>query len=242
MNLKNKMHHQFTALFRSTEGFSLIEISIVLIIVGLLLGGLLTPLQVQKEVRDIKTTLQILDDTQLAIFGYAYINSFLPCPDTDGDGQENFAAGNCTALEGDIPWGTIGSAHGDSFRGNRLGYRIDASFNNHTPITCAGGAVIEVCNAPGCAAGTTLTNSAAFLTWSYGKNGYGSTSAQGNLNAVPAGVTLSASEAENNDNDAVFVQGIHINSPSGTVTGFDDLVVFVADSVLCAKMVAAGVL
>ncbi len=185
-------HHPFT----EASGFSLIEISIVLVIIGLLLGGILTPLATQQEVRDIKATQQILADTQLAIYGYAYGTGFLPCPDTNADGLEDFAAGNCAALQGDAPWSTLGSRDGDKFRGNRLGYRIDATLNNRAAISCTPTASIQVCNAAGYAAGTTLTNSAAMVVWSFGKNGYGATNAQGNLNTIPPGVTLSAGELE----------------------------------------------
>ena len=224
------------------SGFSLIEISIVLIIIGLLLGGLLTPLQTQQEVRDIKATQQILDDTLLSLFGYAYGNGFLPCPDTDADGLENVVGINCTALEGDIPWATLGSKSGDGFRGNRLGYRIHASVNNHTPLTCTPVAApaIQVCNTAGCAAGTSLTTRALLVIWSSGKNGYTATNAQGLVNTVPGGVTLSAAELENSDNDAVFIQGIHIAAPPTATTGFDDLLEFATDGFLCAKMVDAG--
>ena len=53
---------------------------------------------------------------------------------------------------------------------------------------------------------------------------------------------LSAEEAENSDNDTVFIQSIHIADPANANTGFDDLLEFVSDSFPCAKMVDAGVL
>ncbi len=222
-------------------GFSLIEIAIVLIIVGLLLGGILAPLSTQQEIGDIKDTQQVLDDTELAVLGYAYGNGFLPCPDTDGDGIENFAGGNCAAAQGDVPWSTLGSPAGDGFRGNRLGYAIDASVNDHTPISCAliAGNLLRVCNAAGCAAGSVLTNRAALVLWSYGKNGYAATNAQGGVNFVPG--TLSAEETENSDNDTDFIKAIR-RAESPADSGFDDQLEFVTDGFLCAKMVEAGLL
>ncbi|HAC35395.1 MAG TPA: prepilin-type cleavage/methylation domain-containing protein [Gammaproteobacteria bacterium] len=223
----------------SARGFSLIEIAIVLVIVGLLLGGLLGPLQSQQEMQDTTETQEVLDETLLTLYGYAYANGFLPCPDTDGDGLEDFAGGNCSNVNGDIPWATLGSPDGDGFRGNRLGYRIDANLNNHAPISCSVGASIQICTDNTCA--TTLSTRAALVIWSFGKNGYLATNAQGGINTVPGAVTLSNDELENSNGDAIFVR--RQRTAGNTVAGeFDDMVEFVSESLLCAKLVEAGAL
>ena len=68
------------------RGFSLLEMAIVLLVIGLLLGGALIPLSVQMEKRDRDSTRQQLLDMREALIGYALVNGRLPCPDTDGDG------------------------------------------------------------------------------------------------------------------------------------------------------------
>lgn len=226
------------------HGFSLIEMSIVLIIIGLLLGGLLTPLGTQQEMRNIKETQQILDETLLAIYGYAYSNGGqLPCPDINGDGLED-SAGNCTRREGDIPWATLGNVGGDSFRGNRLGYRIDATLTNHATIFCdtTNPATMAICTDTTCA--TRLTSVAALALWSHGKNGFGATNAQGGTNTAPISADENTNIHTNNDtlpaNDR-FVKRTRTDE-SSAAGEFDDMVEYVTDVLLCAKMVEAGVI
>ena len=52
-------------------GFTLVEMAIVLMIVGLLLGGLLVPLSAQMEQRNVTETRKQLDEIQQALIGYA---------------------------------------------------------------------------------------------------------------------------------------------------------------------------
>ena len=241
-------------------GFSLIEMSIVLVIIGLLLGGLLLPLSTQQEIKNIKQTQQIIDDTLVAIYGYVYINEYVPCPDTDGDGLEDFGAAAvcaalpdspancCAAQQGDIPWQTLGSTNGDSFRGNQLAYRVDQQYQQRSALTLAttvcnpavpvAAASMRVCtdgsSAVSCIA-SSITTSAGIAVWSYGKNGWGATNAQGSANAAPT----SAFELENTDDDDNLVRAVRTED-SSSVGEFDDIVSFISHETFCAKMVDAG--
>lgn len=242
------------------SGFSLIEMSIVLVIIGLLLGGLLLPLSTQQEINNIKKTEQIIDDTLDAIYGYIYINKYLPCPDTNGDGLENVVSDAtcialpdsppdcCAAQQGDIPWQTLGSPKGDSFRGNILAYRIDEQYQKrfststaHTvcKITSSSPAPqMRVCtdgsDTASCSA-SSITTSAGIAVWSFGKNGWGATNDQGGVNQAPT----SAFETENTDDDNDLVRAIRTND-TASVGEFDDILSFISHETLCAKMVDAG--
>ncbi|MDP2785976.1 MAG: prepilin-type N-terminal cleavage/methylation domain-containing protein, partial [Sulfurimicrobium sp.] len=66
-------------------GFTLVEMAIVLIIIGLLLGGLLMPLSAQMEQRRISETQKTLDEINQALIGFAVANKRLPCPSTQTD-------------------------------------------------------------------------------------------------------------------------------------------------------------
>ena len=96
----------------SAKGFTLIEITIVLFIVGLMIAGLLGPLETQLEARDRAATERTMDEVMEALYGFAITNGRLPCPDTDGDGNEN--VGTCAA-SGFIPWVDLGSPQGDAW-------------------------------------------------------------------------------------------------------------------------------
>lgn len=62
------------------RGFTLVEMAVVLVIVGLMLGGLLVPLATQMEVRSYNETNKKLDEIKEVLIGYAMINGRLPCP------------------------------------------------------------------------------------------------------------------------------------------------------------------
>lgn len=71
------------------KGFTLLEMAIVLVIVGLLLSTLLLPLSKQREMSDYYETKKSLDEIKEALIGYAVINGRLPCPATHKDPSQN---------------------------------------------------------------------------------------------------------------------------------------------------------
>jgi len=90
------------------RGFSLVELSIVILIMGLLLGGLMMPLSAQREnarLRDGKEQLQTIRD---AIEGFVLINGYLPCPATPAsNGYSSTATGGCGEQHGFVPATTL---------------------------------------------------------------------------------------------------------------------------------------
>ncbi len=72
-----------------SNGFTLIEMAVVLLIIGLLLGGVLAPLSTQIDNDRRKETSNTLKQISDALLGYAVANVRLPCPDTNGDGLED---------------------------------------------------------------------------------------------------------------------------------------------------------
>lgn len=82
-------------------GFTLVEMAIVLLIVGLLLGGLLPTISGQVENRRITETNAQLQQIKEALIGYAIINGRLPCPAIAGsNGVEDPSSGSgvCTSF------------------------------------------------------------------------------------------------------------------------------------------------
>lgn len=90
---------QRQAQFRA-NGFSLMELAVVLAIVTLLLGGMLTPLAAQRDVAAASQTQKQLAEIRDALLGFAIANERLPCPASAGsNGRESFCAsanGACT--------------------------------------------------------------------------------------------------------------------------------------------------
>jgi len=237
-------------------GFSLLEIAIVLVIVGVLLGGMLIPLTAQMDQRNVSDTQKTLSDIKQALIGYAIVNGRLPCPaSSTSNGTESFAFGgvasngNCSNFyNGFVPAATLGltpvnsQGYAIDAWGNRIHYAVTSA--NSYAFTKTGGIIngglsalapnLLVCStatgisASSCASGAALTSSPGVpvVIYSTGKNG--------------GGGGTSPDEAANPnpnsaDNDRVFV------SHSTTAT-FDDLVDWISPNILYNRMVQAGMM
>jgi prepilin-type N-terminal cleavage/methylation domain-containing protein len=236
-------------------GFTLIEMAMVLMIVGLLLGGLLPTISSQVEQRNVTETRKQLDEIQQALIGFAVINGRLPCPATSAtNGVESPVTGTGICdhpYDGYLPAATLGlsgtSSSGlvlDSW-GNPIRYAV-TSWNSNTFTIPNGMRTVGISGLTPtsllvCSSATNITNSSCgsgyFITssgngvpaviFSTGKNG-----AQGS-----AGIGID--EAANLAGYPRFVS--HLPAPSGATNGaFDDIVIWISPNVLINRMVTAG--
>jgi type II secretory pathway pseudopilin PulG len=188
------------------------------VVLALLLGSLLYPLSTQVQQRNVGATQKSLDEAREALMGYAMANGRLPCPDTDGDGNENArtladpASDGCAGgvYVGTLPWATLGVAQVDAW-GNRFRYRVTNEFTRRNgdpsadPAACpANGSDPNPCTLQISDAGTlqvngrnaqtkatlALAGSVPAVVISLGKNGYGAVHQDGSSQpAVPASNT-----------------------------------------------------
>lgn len=208
----------------SIKGFTLVEMAIVLVIIGLLVSAFLVPLSAQRDLKDYSDTRASLALIQEAIYGYALSHSavdgrpHLPCPDSnDADNAENRTAGVCDLNEGNLPAENLGLRNTDSWN-NNYRYRITAAFaDSSTGFTLASNGVITIRSA---VAGTAVASNIPVVIISLGKNGA----------IIPA---VGSAEDENRNNNTNFVTQDF--SPN-----FDDVVVWISPNVLISRMVAAG--
>ncbi|MEQ1603151.1 MAG: prepilin-type N-terminal cleavage/methylation domain-containing protein [Methylophilaceae bacterium] len=209
---------------QNLKGFTLIEMAIVLVIVGLILGGLLLPLSVQVDQKKYNETHQALGEIREAIMGFSLSHSaldgkpYLPCPDTDANGMENRTGAICTSPEGDLPWADLGMPRLDGWD-RTYRYRVTPAYSsNAVGFTLTSLGVIDVLDA---VAGNVIASNLPLVVFSRGKNG----------------VSGSVDEAENSDNDTVFV-----SHPPSEVAGseFDDALVWVPSVLLFNRMVTAS--
>ncbi|MBI3776801.1 MAG: prepilin-type N-terminal cleavage/methylation domain-containing protein [Gammaproteobacteria bacterium] len=199
-----------------TKGFTLIEIAIVLVIVGLLLGGLLMPLATQVEVQRRIETEKTLEQIKEALIGFAMVNGRLPCPanpsaptGTPTAGVERITAAPpapaCGAAGeyGVVPWVTLGVSELDAW-GRRFTYRVTPSF----PDAIVAGTIAPTLP-PGCA----IPTNSSFALCSIGDMLITNGPALGNATvaqAIPAAIVSHGK----NGNGAYLPTGIQMPCPA----------------------------
>jgi prepilin-type N-terminal cleavage/methylation domain-containing protein len=239
---------------RLRRGFTLTELAMVLLIMGLLLGSTLFSLSAHVESRNRADTQRRLENARELIISFALVNGRLPCPGTtSGEEAGGGTAGCAAAYGGFLPARSLGFQPTDSAGfgldawGNRIRYAVSATQWGAAPArftrqhsTGAAWSISQkpadlvVCNAAPAAAtltcdpGTSLTNqnTVVALVFSTGKNG-----------SLGGG----ANEARNLDGDPLFVSRVP-DPPSAAGGEFDDLLVWIPVGLLYGRMVAAGVL
>ena len=202
-----------------TAGFTLVEMAVVLVIVGLLLGGLLVPLSTQMENDRRKETAATLDAIREALIGYAVINQRLPCPDISSprDGREEVGCPPNGALPnfGGLPYADLGVSRADAW-GNAWNYAVTHGFTTTFDLTTSGNIQVGTLS-NNCTAALLARNVPALV--------------RSNANRTHAG-TL---EAENAPTNACFIDAGYTQGANG----FDDLLTWIAPGVLFNRMVAA---
>ena len=112
-------------------GFTLVEMAIVLVILGFVLGALLLPLQAQRQQLAQAQTENTLENAKRALMGFAQSRGRLPCPATAVSSGMELPLGGTTATNplcnqqsGFLPAATLGIQPTDA-----QGFALDA-WNN----------------------------------------------------------------------------------------------------------------
>lgn len=97
---------------QQSTGFTLVEIAIVMVIVSLVFAGGLAGFRGFRDGATYSQTDNYLKESQIALLGFALSQGYLPCPDTDDDGEQNTelltSGKTCTASSGALPWQDLG--------------------------------------------------------------------------------------------------------------------------------------
>lgn len=186
----------------SNTGFTLAEISVVLLVTALAIGGLLFPISTQLELARARDTQSSLESIREALLKFARDKKRLPCPADQrtpaGDssaGRELYTdpsndpsvVGVCSRDIGTVPWLTLGTPETDAW-GRRFTYQVDLSYANEQaepdcpvstqlppPSFCVIGPSARLQTRTRTQAGPTLPPSQTGLVAivvSHGKNGY----------------------------------------------------------------------
>ena len=247
-------------------GFTLVEMAVVVVIIGLLMAMGLAMTNSMMENTKRSTTKDREDYVRDALIAYFTANHRLPCPDngsnvgnTGRDGVEDRLAGGatpvtssgCTAATGlgTVPYLTLGIAREKALDayGNFITYRLDTARNWH--LTATFPPTPAACNPPGIIAPpvvglsvystTTVlqTNSAAVVLISHGPNGRGAWN-QGTTNASRNTLPTLAAEQGNTVAAPAGPTGYRAYVYSDAAAApFDDVVQFLGLGDLQAVMV-----
>lgn len=122
---------------RRHSGFSLIELAVVLVIIGLLVGGGIAAVEVTRTQALRSEQEQQLERVRTALHGFAMSAGRLPCPDgPDDGGHEDFDTGDGECRDslvsediarGRLPWEDLRLARRDAW-GNPLLYAVTAEY------------------------------------------------------------------------------------------------------------------
>lgn len=224
------------------RGFTLIEMAIVLVVVGLILsGGILAVGPILDNTKTSETQSR-LDTIEKALLLYTIQNGCLPCP-ADGTVTTSLGVaaptgcGACTvaAANGVVPWTTLGLSQNDATDGwsNRISYRVSATLAASTTAMVRNGTTypagtLRVEDAdPNTTAGANslLSSAAAYVLISHGKDGYGARTTSGTaFAAAPVGNTVQIDNATKAcDSPNPCHQGDRIDL-QGDNSIFDDIV------------------
>ncbi len=229
---------------KQQAGFSLVELALVLMIVGLLAAGALSVLSSQREQVKYTESEQALAQTKQALLSFLVVNGFLPCPDTTGDGLENRTNQACEAVSGDVPYRDIGLRLADVRDGFGVGlhYVVNAEATSLSAlqdstrsasffcgISCAGGNLpVFILNTPPTASESGVGNYDVCASGGASCDGSAPMQLEAvplllvafNQRGLPACMDRPAQEQENCDGNRFFWQGGY--APLAGQDGFFD--------------------
>jgi prepilin-type N-terminal cleavage/methylation domain-containing protein len=112
------------------DGFTLMEIAIVILIVGLLAGGGVSLMGTLSRHKTRNETSSYLQKAKAALISYSEIHGRLPAADTNADGNEDIGS-----YSGDLPYLTLKLSPSDSNR-RVLKYALNSNLNTDRIASC----------------------------------------------------------------------------------------------------------
>lgn len=235
------------------RGFTLTEMAVVMVIVAILIGGLLLPLETQRDIGAHQETERTLAEIRQALIGFAVINGRLPRPAVSAiDGTER---GNCDDNPGDatypdchgyIPWAVLGveKTKTDSW-GKLIRYSVTPDFANQAvTLTAPPDRRVQTRDSSGNPVYLVGQNTcglaapcAPAIIFSHGKNRWGTTAAG---MALPDDSATNSDEDTNNNDPINYFSRLPTSSTAATGGEFDDIVVWLPHSILIHNLISAG--
>ena len=229
-------------------GFSLVELAVVLLIVGLLLSGLVPTISGQIEQQRINETRKELNEIHQALIGFVVAKGYLPCPAISAvNGLENRNnAGICVVRHGFIAWQTLGVSKLDAW-GRIIRYSASGNYTRSNPplfnLNSTRDITMHTRNMAGVLINLSNSNDLPAIILSHGSNGLGG--------ILEDGTPVGGASATNVDEQAnitgnmasaiagrAYMSRDQSRNTASAAGEFDDIVVGVSPNVLMNRMVA----
>lgn len=221
---------------KSEKGFTLIEVTIVTVIIGILLALLSSALLTFLQTNKIRTTEVRLAAIEESLADYLNVNRAYPCvadrtlsPESTDFGRkvsDDCDGGAGVVVDGDVIIGAVPNRElnlPDEFAedswGNKLTYAVTRSLTDPFTFTPDGGA-ISIVDSTGTNSLISPEDSAHYVISSHGASGIGSFPLFGSP-TPPILCNQAGRDEENCDNDSTFMSSI-TNSDAEGAEFFDD--------------------
>ena len=206
------------------RGFTLVELAMSLLVIGLLMGTLILPVTGQFNARAIDETVKTMENIKEALIGYAMTNNKLPCPAAvvSNPAVNDLGTSQSTLCgqEGFLPWAELGIGKVTDAWGFPIRYRVDNAYTTAIPTDLKASSNISVSRDTGSgnvnlvSAEPDGTSKIIVLLLSYGND------------HTPNGT--------NTDGDTNYISNEYMNG------SFDDIVMWLPKTTLLARLAAAN--
>jgi len=241
------------------SGFTLAEIAIVLVIVGIMLAGGLGAFKAQSDAQRSNEGRSQLAEIKESLLGFAVQNGYLPCPANPALTtylEDRAANGSCNRAQGTMPGATLGLAKSTDPYGQAFIYRVTSDFADNGPPSVPAAVTDSNQTLAGCPAGSIAPVGMSFMLCSRGDIDIFATAAAATPLAAqvvavivmpfrhgpPNGSAGSADEQENTSINTRFVSKLRVDDDTATGADeeYDDITEWISPATLIAKMLAAG--
>lgn len=119
------------------QGFTLIELAVVLAVLGIVMAGALSGVGAMRESAKFKQDQQNLDDIKSALISFAAVNGYVPCPydGTDNLGTESRTGADeqCASVSGQLPYAILGTRPLNAY-GHPFSYHVNRDTTDASKI------------------------------------------------------------------------------------------------------------
>jgi prepilin-type N-terminal cleavage/methylation domain-containing protein len=223
------------------RGFTLVELAMSLLVIGLLMGTLILPVTGQLNARAIDETVKTMENIKEALIGYAMTNNKLPCPAAvvSNPAVNDLGTSQSTLCgqEGFLPWAELGIGKVTDAWGFPIRYRVDSAYTTAIPSDLKTTSNITVSHDTGSGNINLVspeadnTSKIIVLLLSYGNDHA--------ANGTQAQQGSAATPYENGDGNTAYVANDYING-SNAASNFDDIVTWLPKTTLLARLAAAN--